>query len=193
MKISIRTLSIAVTFTALLPLGVVAQRGGFGGPMQQQRRILAQFDKNGDKRLDAAERKTAREWLATQASGGFGGRRGGPFGNAAPPEPGRKLTPADVKSYPTAPVYDPMTIRTAFLQFEASDWEQELAAFNNTDVDVPGRRDHRRQDLQGRRRSLPRRCRRTSWFPKAENNRSTCRSTLPTASRSSTDTRRSTC
>jgi spore coat protein CotH len=30
-----------------------------------------------------------------------------------------------------------MTIRTVFLQFEASDWEQELAAFNNTDVDVP--------------------------------------------------------
>lgn len=137
MKISIRTLSIAVSLAALLPLGVVAQRGGFGGPMQQQRKILAQFDKNGDKRLDAAERKTAREWLATQPSGGFGGRRGGPFGNAAPPEPGRKLTPADVKSYPTAPVYDPMTIRTAFLQFEANDWEQELAAFNNTDVDVP--------------------------------------------------------
>src|SRR3954468_7719967 len=121
MQISMRTLSIAVTLAALVPLAVLAQRGGFGGPMQQQRKILAQFDKNADKRLDAAERKTAREWLATQPAAGFG-RRGGPFGNAAPPEPGRKLTPADVKSYPTAPVYDPMTIRTAFLQFEGNDW-----------------------------------------------------------------------
>jgi hypothetical protein len=132
---------IAVTGVALaglLPIGIAAQRGGFGfgGPMQQERKILAQFDTDHDKRLNAAERKAAREWLATQPAGGFG-RRGGPFGGATPAEPGRKLAPSDVKSYPTAPVYDPMTIRTVFLQFEASDWEQELAAFNNTDVDVP--------------------------------------------------------
>ena len=132
---------IAVTGVALaglLPIAIAAQRGGFGfgGPMQQERKILAQFDTDNDKRLNAAERKAAREWLATQPAGGFG-RRGGPFGGATPAEPGRKLAPSDVKSYPTAPVYDPMTIRTVFLQFEASDWEQELAAFNNTDVDVP--------------------------------------------------------
>lgn len=30
-----------------------------------------------------------------------------------------------------------MTIRTVFLQFDESDWEKELAAFNDTDVDVP--------------------------------------------------------
>ena len=139
MRISIRKLSAGVALAAMLPLGVAAQRGGFGfgGPMQQERKVLAQFDKNSDKRLDAAERKMAREWLATQPAGGFGGRRGGPFGNAAAPEPGRKLTPAEVKNYPNAPVYDPATIRTVFLQFEETDWEQELAAFNNTDVDVP--------------------------------------------------------
>ena len=136
MKRSIRILS-AVAVGALLPFGVAAQRFGFGGPMQQERKILTQFDKNGDKRLDATERKAARDWLATQPAGGFGGRRGGPFGNATPPEPGRKLTPADVKAYPSAAVYDPSTIRTVFLQFEEADWEQELAAFNNTDVDVP--------------------------------------------------------
>ena len=45
--------------------------------------------------------------------------------------PGRREDVSD------APVYDPTTIRTVFLQFEAGDWEQELAAFNNTDVDVP--------------------------------------------------------
>ena len=140
MRISIRMLSAGVALVALLPLGVAAQRGGFGfgGPMQQERKVLAQFDKNGDKRLDATERKAAREWLATQPAGGFGGRRGGPFRQRrAAPNQARKLTPADVKSYPTAPVYDPATIRTVFLQFEETDWEQELAAFNNTDVDVP--------------------------------------------------------
>ena len=133
-----RAVAVAITFAALAPLGLAAQRGGFG-PMQQERKVVAQFDKDGNKRLDAAERKVAREWLATQPSGGFGGRRGGPFGGGAaePPVPGRNLTPADVKAYPGAPVYDPAAIRTVFLQFEAGDWEQELAAFNNTDVDVP--------------------------------------------------------
>ena len=55
MRISIRMLSAGVTLVALLPFGVAAQRGGFGfgGPMQQERKVLAQFDKNGDKRLDA--------------------------------------------------------------------------------------------------------------------------------------------
>ena len=141
MKLSIRNSARAfvVVLVAAAPLGLLAQRGGFGGPMQQERKVLAQFDKNGDKRLDTAERKAAREWLASQPAGGFGGRRGGPFGGgaASPAEPGRRLTPADVKAYPNAPVYDPNTIRTLFLQFEASDWEKELAAFNNTDVDVP--------------------------------------------------------
>ncbi len=48
------------------------------------------------------------------------------------------MTPADVKSYPAStPLYDLGTLRTIFLQFENADWEQELAAFNNTDVEVP--------------------------------------------------------
>lgn len=132
----------AVTGIAALTavqIGVVAQRGGFGGPMQQERKLIAQFDKNGDKRLDTAERKAAREWLATQPAGGFGGRGGfGRGGSSTPPTPGRNMAPSDVKSYAaTVPVYDKSTIRTLFLQFEANDWEQELAAFNNTDVDVP--------------------------------------------------------
>ncbi|MEO8076741.1 MAG: CotH kinase family protein [Acidobacteriota bacterium] len=124
---------------AALPLAALAQRGGFGGPpMGQERKILAQFDKDGNKRLDATERKAAREWLATQPAVGFGGRGGfGRGGNATPATPGRHLTPADVKSYPGAPLYDAGTLRTIFLQFEAPDWEQELAAFNNTDVEVP--------------------------------------------------------
>ncbi len=113
--------------------------GGFGG----ERQIVAKFDKNGDKRLDTAERKAARESLAAEpARGGFGRRGGGPGGfgrgGMAPGSPGPKVAPAEVKSYPAStPLYDLGTLRTIFLQFENADWEQELAAFNNTDVEVP--------------------------------------------------------
>ncbi len=119
--------------------------GGFGGrgfPGGQERKVVAQFDKNGDKRLDAAERKAARAWLSTEGAGGFrgfGGRRGGPGRGRGVSigTPGPRLTPADVKSFPSAPLYSLETVRTIFLQFENEDWEQELAAFHNTDVEVP--------------------------------------------------------
>ena len=124
--------------------------GGLQGPPPMgpgfpggEREIVAQFDKNGDQRLDNSERKAAREALAADPGPrGFGfGRRGGPGGfgrgGITPGSPGRKLTPADVKSSPSAPLYDLGTLRTVFLQFENADWEQELAAFNNTDVEVP--------------------------------------------------------
>jgi spore coat protein CotH len=112
---------------------------GFGG-VQQERKILAQFDMDKNKRLSLAERKAARDWLATQPSSGPGGRRGGRgFGRGgfAATTEGRRLSPADVKSFSTAALYDPATLRTVFLQFEESDWEQALADFKNTDVDVP--------------------------------------------------------
>ena len=110
--------------------------GGFGG-VQPDRQVVAQFDKNGDERLDGTERKAAREWLSSQPAFGPGGR-GGRFGDpSAPPTAGPKLSPGDVKAHPGSPVYDPATLRTVFLKFDADDWEQELAAFNNTDVDVP--------------------------------------------------------
>ena len=110
--------------------------GGRGPMMAQELKIIDQFDKNKDKRLDAAERKAAREWLATNNTGrrGFGGRGGRGMGTGSP---GRALKPGDVKSYTTEPLYDPRTLRTVFLQFENADWEQELADFNNTDVEVP--------------------------------------------------------
>ena len=113
--------------------------GGFGG----ERPLVAKFDKNGDQRLDTAERKAARESLAAEpARGGFGRRGGGPGGfgrgGMAPGSPGLKKAPADVKSYPAStPLYDLGALRTIFLEFENPDWEQELAAFNNTDVEVP--------------------------------------------------------
>jgi hypothetical protein len=113
-------------------------RGGFG---QAEQKVVEKFDGNKDGRLDVEERKAAREWLASGGGGGprgFGGRGGRGRGPGfAAGTPGRTLAPADVRSYPDAPLYDLATLRTIFLQFENADWEQELAAFHNTDVEVP--------------------------------------------------------
>jgi spore coat protein CotH len=72
------------------------------------------------------------------AAGGRGAPPPFPFGGRgfAPSAPGRRLTPGDVQSGRTSPLYDTSTLRTIFLAFENSDWEQELADFYNTDVDV---------------------------------------------------------
>ena len=99
------------------------------GPQDVQ--LVPQFDKDGDGRLNLAERNAARESL--------GGANNGRFGRTSfAVTPGARLTPAEVKTYPSSvPVYDQGTIRTIFLQFESPEWEQELTAFYNTDVEVP--------------------------------------------------------
>lgn len=122
--------------------------------MEQEIKLVKQFDKSGKGWLNAAERKAAREFLQKERAGGrgprgFGGRggRGGPGGpsfggpgaNQEPPKPGAKLTLADVKSSPNAPLYDAQTLRTFFLAFENSDWEKELEDFHGTDVEVPAK------------------------------------------------------
>ncbi len=120
----------------------------------EERQVLRQFDKNGDDRLDAGERKAARDWLATQpvqgpmagrrgrgpAGGPFGGARpGGPFrgGGPAPASRGARLVPADVTARPGTTLYDVDTLRTLFFRFDNDGWEEELEAFYNTDVEVP--------------------------------------------------------
>jgi spore coat protein CotH len=50
-----------------------------------------------------------------------------------------RLSPADVENGGDAPLYDAGTLRTFFLEFENPEWEAELVAFNNTDVEVPAR------------------------------------------------------
>ena len=114
---------------------------GPDGPGERKKEVVARFDKNGDKRLNAEERKAARQWLATERSQGRGPRRFGPGrgGNegAQPHLPGGKVSPGDVKSSPDAPLYDAGTMRTFFLQFEEADWEKQLMEFKNTDVEIP--------------------------------------------------------
>ena len=109
---------------------------GFG-PGEEETKILKQYDKNGDGYLNAQERKAAREALGGRMSDGF--FRGGLGGASQTGKPGAKLTPANVKTYTTEPFYDPGVLRTLFLEFEESDWEQELVDFHNTDVEVPAK------------------------------------------------------
>ena len=130
-----RTVVTAV-LVLLSAAGIAAQTLGIGpgfGGGQQELKLVDRFDKDGDKRLNNEERQLARQSIRG------GGGRGGFGRNAANTvTPGARLTPADVKSYPASvPFYDAATVRTIFLQFENADWEQELTAFYNTDVEVP--------------------------------------------------------
>jgi len=121
--------------------------GGFGpgGPMGQKRKLVKQFDKNGDGRLNKQERQAARESLKKDRAGGpGGGRRGfGPppgFGGQGDEKgtPGPHVSPSDVPVVASdKSLYDPTVIRTLFLELEDKDWEAELADFKNTDVEVP--------------------------------------------------------
>lgn len=105
----------------------------FGGGGSQERPVVAQFDVDKDGRLNADERKAAREFI-----GPSGGGRGFGRGANRPPAPaGMRVTPADVTNYPRTPLYDEFTLRTLFLELDNPEWEAELVAFNNTDVDVP--------------------------------------------------------
>jgi hypothetical protein len=138
--------SISLTAQGPFPQGgpTVFVGAGPGGPGGGEQQIVAKFDTDGDKRLNTAERKAARAWLESQGQQGpFGRGRGGPgfpgFGNGAPAAPGARLAPADVRTFPNAPTYDPAALRTFFFEFENADWEAELAAFYNTDVEVPAR------------------------------------------------------
>ena len=143
--------------------------GGPGGPMGGERKVLAQFDKDGDGRLNKTERTAAREFLKTNRGpgggpGGPGGPRGGrgPFGFGGPPfgpgpggpggppggpggrhnepgKPGPKVSLADVRPAGEEPLYAANVLRTIFIDFEDNDWEAEMADFNNTDVEVPAK------------------------------------------------------
>lgn len=111
--------------------------------MRGETKLVQQFDKDGDKRLNKEERKEARAFIAGQRGnrgpGGPGGRRGGfggPRDGQEPPKPGPRVSTADVVSYPNAPLYASNVLRTVFLDFEESDWEKELEDFHGTDVDV---------------------------------------------------------
>lgn len=113
--------------------GAPGPGGMFGA--RQDLAVVEQFDKDGNKRLDAAERRAAREFVEAQGAGGrrFGGRGG----SMATGSPGPRVSPSDVPSVASnVPFYDPSVIRTIFFEIDSDDWESELMAFKNTDVEV---------------------------------------------------------
>ena len=113
---------------------------GPGGPNAPTREILKDFDKDENGRLEGAERDAARAELKKTPQGGRGrGGMRGPGGNAAPKAPGPKVSPKDVASYPDAPLFAVDVVRTVFIDFDVSNWEEELELFHNTDADVPAR------------------------------------------------------
>src|SRR2546422_6671397 len=82
------------------------------GGDQQKIKVVERFDKNGDKRLDASERRAARDALRGVASSPALRI------SASVVTPGEHLTPADVKAVTSnVPVFDQATLRTIFLQF----------------------------------------------------------------------------
>ena len=113
--------------------------GGPPGP-QKKVKLLEKFDLDGDKFLNAEERKAALDYLDLERAEGRmrrgpGMRRFG-GGGEEPAKPGKKISPADVKSYPDAALYDPAVLRTIFIEFDTPTWEKEMAAFKNTDVEM---------------------------------------------------------
>lgn len=142
-----RILSLLIAGAMLLPAqppggpGGFGPPGGFGGPggpggFGARRKILKDFDKDGDGRLNTAERAAAREELAKNPPRRMPFGRGG---DATPPQPNPKFNAKDAKVYGNEPLYAPNVLRTLFLEFENPDWEKELMAFYHTDVDVPAK------------------------------------------------------
>jgi hypothetical protein len=115
---------------------------GFGG-VREETKLVKDFDKDGDKRLNAVERKAAREFLEKEKADGRGPRRPGGRGarneNSEPVAKGEKRSFAEVEAYPSKDLYDPSIVRTFFIEFESPDWEDELADFYRTDVEVPAK------------------------------------------------------
>jgi len=124
--------------------GMSFNRGGGpgrpGGPQRPERKLVEQFDQDGNQRLDLEERRAARKALKDQPQqpgrrfgppGGFG--RGG---NREPAKPGARVATDQVDMFPDSTLYDRRVLRTFFLEFENDDWEAELADFKDTDVEV---------------------------------------------------------
>jgi hypothetical protein len=110
----------------------------FGGAPEIK--LVARFDDDGDKRLNSAERHAALAFMRSQPARGFG--RGGRGRNSQAADPGRgpSLTPAAVKAVPpSVPFYDAGVLRTLFIDFDDADWQDQLMAFKETDVEVPAR------------------------------------------------------
>jgi hypothetical protein len=110
----------------------MSAQGFFRGGPEAEMQVVGRFDADKNGRLDTAERAAARKWLG--GGNAFSRRRPGLSGAGGT---ALQLTPEQVPSFGQAALYDTATLRTIFLTFDNPDWASELAAFYNTDVDVP--------------------------------------------------------
>lgn len=113
------------------------QSPGDKGGFVPRLKIVKKFDRDGDGRLNSAERHAAMRYLEANPQLRKKGRS--PTGEAQkPPLPGAKLAPENVKTHPASvALFDAGTLRTLFIDFEDADWEKQLVAFHRTDVLVP--------------------------------------------------------
>lgn len=116
--------------------------GGFGGGFgDEDVELLDQYDKDHNGYLDKSERQVAFGDLGgdTNQDGFDRRRRMGPGSSTAVVKQpvNEKLTPAQVKQYGDKPLYDPAVVRTLFLSFEDSNWEAQMVAYKNTDIEMP--------------------------------------------------------
>ena len=120
------------------PGGPGGGRGGGMGPNRPEIRIAEKHDADGNGYLDPVERKAALEELTTINANNPRRRPGGSRGPAREPgRPGAKVAPKQVTNYPDRALYDPSILRTIFIQFDTENWEEEMAAFKETDVEMP--------------------------------------------------------
>ncbi len=120
---------------ALVAQAAAARQGPHVQGAEPDLALLAQFDSNRNRRLERAERDSARAYLTAhpELRQPMRGQRLPATGTA-----GARLSPTEVTRYPSSvDLYAPDALRTLFLTFEHADWEQELAAFWHTDVEVP--------------------------------------------------------
>ena len=132
MKAPITSALAASVAVALLALPANAQRGRSAG-RTGDKQLLKQFDNDKNGWLNREERDAARAFLAENREEGRRRRRR----EEQPAVPGPKVIETDVENFPGVPLYDQGTLRTVFLEFEQDDWEDELASFYHTDVELP--------------------------------------------------------
>ena len=112
-------------------------RPGGMGPNRVEQKLSDKFDNDKNGYLDPAERQLALKAIQS------GGRSGGPpgrrprGGQTQGGTPGPKVSPKDVKVFPKAGLYDPTVLRTVFIEFDTETWEDEMAKFKDTDVEMP--------------------------------------------------------
>ena len=119
-------------------------KGGFGPPGGQTRKLVKDFDKNGDGWLNQDERvlrPATRPRAAGLAARGSAekalGVRAASARAANPADRGQRSRPATWQlSERQASTTRPSCARI-FLEFENKDWEAELQDFHGTDVEVP--------------------------------------------------------